>query len=108
MIDFSAWMDKGWVLAAGVVGWVYRGHVQTDQENNARVLKMHDAALVRVTALETAAATREDIRRVYDKIDSVGIELHTSQREILQTLLAARLALGVEKDAVRSRLEAHE
>lgn len=98
MIDVNDYLSKGWMIAAGVVGWVYRGHVTQDKE-------AHASHVARLTAIEATQATRADIARLYDKLEVVGGDLHTSQREIMNTLLAAKLALNTEKREVRERLE---
>jgi hypothetical protein len=70
--DPNEWFNKAWLaLGAGAL-WFAREHVKQDSET-----------IVRVTALETKTATRDDIVRVESKL----AENHS---EILKILLARR------------------
>ncbi len=78
--DALAYVPHGVVvMALGAISWVGKQHLAFDKKTRESV----DALQLNVAALPG----KTDVDRIHDRIDKLGIEMATGQREILAAVV---------------------
>lgn len=76
------YIPHGLVTAvAGVVAWAGKTHLAFDKKTRERV-----------EALEINRVVKDDVDRIHERLDGLGREMATAQREILTAILASKSA----------------
>lgn len=77
--DPSVLVDRGWLIAAAIASYVWRGHVA----NDAAAHKTLNARADALSSAHNSLASREELVRVHDRLDSLGERLSAQHSEIL-------------------------
>lgn len=73
--DPSVLVDRGWLIAAAIASYVWRGHVADDRATHKTLNGKLDSL--------SNLATRDELARVHGRIDALGERLSAQHSELL-------------------------